>query len=148
MTSESAREFGLERFREYLRRYNHPVTQQRLRIAEIVFGTHRHVSAAEILRRLRSDQALVGKATVYRTLDLLLRAGLIREHDFGEGFRRYEPQPTRPHHEHLVCTTCGKVIEFEYEEIERMESEVAALHRFRPQHHKVEIYGMCDECHD
>lgn len=146
MTAEKAREAGPDHFREYLRSCNLPVTPQRLRVAEILFGTHRHVSAHEILGSLRAERATIGKATVYRTLDLLLKAGLIREHDFGEGFRRYEPRPTRPRHEHLVCTRCGKVIEFESKEIERVEADVAALHRFRAEHHKVEIYGHCEDC--
>ena len=146
MTPEGSRADGLDRFREYLRACNLPVTSQRLRIAQILFGTHRHVSADEILAQLQAERSPIGKATVYRTLDLLLRAGLIREHDFGEGFRRYEPRPTRPRHEHLVCTRCGKVIEFESQEIERIEADVAALHGFRPSHHRLEVYGHCEDC--
>lgn len=148
MTADLGDRTGLDRFRSYLRERNLPATRQRLRIAEILFGTHHHVSADEILARLRREDDPVGKATVYRTLDLLLRAGLIREHDFGDGFRRFEPRRTRLHHEHLVCTRCGKVIEVQSEEIERLEADIASLHRFQPTHHKVEIYGLCEECHD
>jgi Fur family ferric uptake transcriptional regulator len=78
----------------------------------------------------------------------MLKAGLIREHDFGEGFRRYEARPTRPRHEHLVCTRCGKVIEFESDAVERLEREIAALHHFLPSRHRLEIYGLCEQCHD
>ncbi|MDX1623164.1 MAG: Fur family transcriptional regulator [Gemmatimonadota bacterium] len=148
MTAGNRGSSGVDRFREYLREYDHPVTPQRIRVAELLFGTHRHISAEQILERLRDEGSPVGKATVYRTLDLLLKAGLIREHDFGEGFRRYEPLRTRPHHEHLVCTRCGKVIEFQSEEVERIEREVSDLHRFRPSHHKMEIYGACEECRE
>jgi Fur family ferric uptake transcriptional regulator len=146
LTTGDSREAALERFRTYLRAHGHPVTPQRMRVAEILFGTHHHISAEEILDRLRAGRRAVGKATVYRTLELMREAGLIREHDFGEGFKRYEPRRTRPRHEHLVCIRCGKVIEFEAEAIERIEQEVASLHRFRPTHHKVEIYGVCEEC--
>jgi Fur family ferric uptake transcriptional regulator len=146
LSTTDAREAVLERFKAYLRTHHHPVTPQRLRVAEVLFGTHHHVSAEEILARLRERRRPVGKATVYRTLELLREAGLIREHDFGEGFKRYEPRPTRPHHEHLVCTRCGKVIEFVAPEIERVEREVAELHAFAPSHHKVEIYGLCSDC--
>lgn len=146
MTPSDPRASGLDRFREYLRAHNHPVTSQRLRVAELLFGTHRHISAEEIRSRLEAAGQHVGKATVYRTLDLLLEAGLAREHDFGDGVGRYEPGRTRPHHEHLVCTRCGKVIEFVSQEIERIEGEVSALHRFHPTHHKMEIYGLCEEC--
>lgn len=149
MTARNAREDALEDFRGYLRSHGHPVTPQRVQVAEVLFGTHHHISAEEILERLHAGPRRrrgIGKATVYRTLELLREAGLIREHDFGEGFRRYEPRPTRPRHEHLVCTRCGKVIEFESEAVERLERDVAALHRFQPSHHKVEIYGVCEEC--
>lgn len=147
MTAEyDESETGVDRFRSYLRRTDHPVTPQRIRVAEMLFGTHDHISADEIMVRLRNEGDPVGKATVYRTLDLLVEAGLIREHDFGEGFRRYEPRPTRPRHEHLVCTGCGKVIEFQDDAIERLEREVAALHGFEPSHHRLEIYGRCEEC--
>lgn len=141
-------ETGVGRFRSYLRRTDHPVTPQRVRVARILFGTHDHISADEIMARLRREGEPVGKATVYRTLDLLVEADLIREHDFGEGFRRYEPRPTRPRHEHLVCTGCGKVIEFQHEAIERLEREVAGLHGFEPSHHRLEIYGRCEECRE
>jgi Fur family ferric uptake transcriptional regulator len=146
LTARDSREAALERFRTYLRAEGHPVTPQRVRVAEILFGTHHHISAEEILDRLRASRRAVGKATVYRTLELMREAGLIREHDFGDGFKRYEPRPTRPRHEHLVCVRCGKVIEFEAEAFERIEREVASLHGFRPTHHKVEIYGVCEEC--
>ena len=139
---------AVQAFRDWLRACNLPVTGQRLRVAEILFGTHRHVSADEIRERLRAEGQPVGKATVYRTLDLLARAGLVREHDFGERLRRYEPRPTRPRHEHLVCTRCGKVIEFESADVARIEEDVAVLHRFRPTHHRMEIYGLCEDCHD
>lgn len=139
---------GVARFREYLRTYNHPVTPQRLRVAEVLFGTHRHISAEEIREILESRKEPIGKATIYRTLDLLSKAGLVREHDFGDGFRRYEARPSRPRHEHLVCTRCGKVIEFESDAVDRLEREIAALHRFRPSRHKLEIYGLCEECND
>lgn len=139
---------GVERFRAHLEACNLPVTRQRLRIARILFGTHRHISAEEILALLEADGRPVGKATVYRTLSLMAEAGFVREHDFGDGVRRYEPVPDRPHHEHLVCTRCGKVIEFEAREIARVQSEIAELHRFRPTYHRMEIYGLCEECQE
>lgn len=146
MSAGDSRETALERFRIYLRAHGHPVTPQRMRVAEVLMGTHHHISAEEILARLKERRRGIGKATVYRTLDLLREAGIVREHDFGEGFKRYEPQSARPHHEHLVCIRCGKVIEFVSQEIEKVERDIAALHGFRPTRHKVEIYGLCEEC--
>ena len=137
-----------EGLRRYLRDHSLPVTHQREAIAAAIFHANAHVSVGDLERTMREQGVQAGKATVYRTLDLLLKAGLVREHDFGDGFRRYEARPSRPRHEHLVCTRCGKVIEFESDAVDRLEQEIAALHRFRPSRHRLEIYGLCEECHD
>lgn len=136
----------LEMFRSYLRDHNLPVTHQREAIAEIVFFGGAHLSVGDIERQLRTGGVAVGKATIYRTLDLLREAGLVAEHDFGEGFKRYEPRGAQTHHEHLICIDCGKVVEFSSERLERMKSLIADEYGFRHHHHRLEIYGVCREC--
>ena len=140
-----ARELS-ERFRRHLRDHNLPVTRQREAIAAAVFFSGEHLSVEDIEARLREQDIHVGKATVYRTLDLLARAGLVDEHDFGEGFRRYEPRGGRSHHEHLVCLECGKVVEFTSERIERMKALIAEEHGFRHHHHRLDIFGVWGKC--
>jgi Fur family ferric uptake transcriptional regulator len=81
----------LERFRRYLREHHQPVTRQRDLVAQVVFLSEDHLSVEEIRRELRQQGMPVGTATVYRTLDLLVESGLVRAHEFGEGFKRYEP---------------------------------------------------------
>jgi Fur family ferric uptake transcriptional regulator len=117
---------ALEIFRRYLRERSLPVTTQREQVAE---------------RNLH-----VGKATIYRTLDLLAQSGMVHERDFGEGFRRYERAPGHPHHEHLICLRCGKVVEFANEKLEKMKELIAAEYGFQHRHHRLEIYGVCREC--
>ncbi len=135
-------------FSRYLREQGLPVTHQREAVAEVVFGSDEHLSVDEIEQRLRSGGDRIGKATVYRTLDLLVRSRLVEEHDFGEGFKRYEHRLSRqPVHEHLICLECGKVIEFRCDEIAQVEARVQAEHGFRPARHRLEIYGVCGECH-
>ena len=95
---------------------------------------------------LRDENLHVGTATVYRTLDLLLRADLVDEHDFGEGFKRYEPRTQHQHHEHIICRECGKVVEFTSDRIERMNVLIAEEYGFRHHHHRLEIHGVCREC--
>lgn len=130
-------------FARYLREQGLPVTQQRLAIARAVFGSSRHQSVDDLEAVLRSDGLRLGKATIYRTLDLLIRSELVEEHDFGEGFKRYEHRLSRdPVHHHLVCTESGEVIEFRSEEIRRIVEETAARHGFRPTHHKLVIFGL------
>jgi Fur family transcriptional regulator, ferric uptake regulator len=137
---------GREAFRTYLREHNLPVTEQRLAIADAVLGTDRHLSAEDVARELRKDGATAGTATVYRTLEVLVRSGLVVERDFGEGFKRYEAARGVPHHEHLICTTCGTVTEFRDERLERMTTLLAEAHDFTRQRHRLVIYGLCGNC--
>jgi Fur family ferric uptake transcriptional regulator len=136
----------LEAFRRYLRDHNLPVTSQREQVADAVLSANAHVSAEDIRRALKDRGAHVGKATVYRTLDLLAESGLVTPRDFGEGFRRFERAGGRQHHEHLICVRCGKVIEFVNERLERMKALIAEEYGFRHHHHRLEIFGTCPEC--
>jgi Fur family ferric uptake transcriptional regulator len=137
----------MDAFRRYLRQRGLPVTPQREAVAAAVFFAGRHVSVGEIEQAVAADGAVVGKATVYRTLELLVGAGLLQEHAFGgEGFRRYEPLAARGYHEHLICLGCGRVEEFASERFDRMSTLIAEERGFRHHHHRWEIYGMCPEC--
>ncbi len=134
-------------FGRYLRDQGLPVTQQREAVAEVVFGASEHLSVDDIEQQLRRAGHRIGKATIYRTLDLLVRSQLVAEHDFGEGFKRYEHRLSRqPDHEHLICLECGTVLEFESPEIREVEARVSEEFGFTPSRHKVEIYGLCRAC--
>ena len=136
-------------FRRYLKEHSLPVTHQREAIAEVVFSSAEHLSVEEIERRLRSGRDRIGKATIYRTLDLLVRSRLVVEHDFGEGFKRYEHGLTQePVHEHLICLECGRVIEFQSWEVQEVKARITQRHGFRPTRHKLEIYGLCRPCQE
>ena len=144
MSDEAAED--REAFRAYLRDHNLPVTAQRMAIAEVVLGTDRHVSADEVARALDAQGARAGTATVYRTLEVLVRSGLVVERDFGEGFKRYEAARGVPQHEHLLCTACGAVTEFRDERLERMTTLLAESQGFTRQRHRLVIYGLCGAC--
>ncbi len=136
----------LSTFRRYLSDHSLPATNQRLAIADALFTAGDHVSADDLATRVAKQGVAVGTATVYRTLDLLVKSGLVREHDFGEGFKRYEPLPGGQAHEHCICQSCGKVMEFSNERLERMIALLAEEVAFRPHHHRLEIYGLCRDC--
>lgn len=136
----------METFRAYLREHNLPITAQRLAIADVVLHSADHLSAEEVLEELVMRGAAVGTATVYRTIDLLVTSGLVVERDFGEGFKRFEPARDIPHHEHLLCTICGRVTEFRDERLERMTMLIAESHGFARQRHRMVIHGVCSEC--
>ena len=139
-------EADLEAFRSFLRDHSLPVTAQRLAIAEVVLGTERHLSAEDVASALKSRGANAGTATIYRTLEVMVRSGLVVERDFGEGFKRYEAARGIPHHEHLLCTVCGRVTEFRDERLERMTTLLAEAHDFSRQRHRLVIYGLCGDC--
>ena len=141
-----ARDEVIEAFRNYLRDHNLPVTAQRVAIAEVVLGAEGHLSAEEVALDLAERGAPAGTATVYRTLELLVRSGLAVERDFGEGFKRYEPARGVPHHEHLLCTVCGRVTEFRDERLDRMTTLTAESHGYARERHRLVIYGVCGEC--
>lgn len=134
-------------FRRYLRDQGLPVTQQREAIAEVVFNATGHLSVEEIEVRLRDEGERIGKATIYRTLEMLVKSGLVEEHDFGEGFKRYEHLfGQKPVREHLVCTECGKVTEIHSSELVRVQEEEARRHGFLPGRYRLQIYGLCAAC--
>ncbi len=134
-------------FSRYLREQGLPITQQREAVAQVVFSSNGHLSVEEIEQRLREGADRIGKATIYRTLDLLVKSKLVEEHDFGEGFKRYEHRLSRqPVHEHLICLSCGIVIEFRSDEVARVETRVTQEFGFEPARHRLEIYGLCKEC--
>jgi Fur family ferric uptake transcriptional regulator len=136
-------------FGRYLRDQGLPVTQQREAVADVVFSSSEHLSVEDIERRLREVGERIGKATVYRTLDLLVRSQLVAEHDFSEGFKRYEHRLSRqPEHEHLICQECGRVTEFKSQEVQRIQDSIAGEHGFLPTRHKLEIYGLCAACRE
>ncbi len=139
----------LRLFGRYLRDQGLPVTSQREAVARVVFVSDDHLSVDDIESALRETGERIGKATIYRTLDLLVRSRLVEEHDFGEGFKRYEHRlSNHPVHEHMICVECGTVTEFESDELYKIENRVRADHGFIPVRHRLEIYGLCKACQD
>jgi Fur family ferric uptake transcriptional regulator len=136
-------------FNRYLREQGLPVTQQREAVAEAVFRSDAHLSVDEIEGDLRGRGERIGKATIYRTLDLLVRSRLVQEHDFGEGFKRYEHRLSRqPDHDHLICLECSEVLEIKAPEIRTLRERVQAEHGFLPSRYRLELYGLCQACQD
>lgn len=130
-------------FREHLSDQGLKFTRQRQVIARVVFGSDEHLTLNQILDRARKEHASVGYATVYRTMKLLAESGLATEHRFDDGQARYE-RADEDHHDHIICTRCGKIIEFEDHEIERRQRRIADELGFKVVDHRHEIYGACE----
>ncbi len=134
-------------FRRYLREQGLPVTQQREAVAEVVFASEEHLSVEEIEAALRERGEKTGKATVYRTLEMLVKSGLVAERDFGEGFKRYEHLfGQQPVHGHMICDECGKVTEIQEDELKRVQDRIAREEGFTPSRYRLEIFGLCASC--
>ena len=121
-------------------------TRQRSLIIDTFFGSEGHLSVEELWGKVRTSDARVSVATVYRTMKLLGESGLAHARNFGDGQTRYEAAVGRHHHDHLICTNCGTIVEFENDRIEAMQDAVARRHAFRVTSHKMELYGLCKNC--
>jgi Fur family ferric uptake transcriptional regulator len=121
-------------------------TRQRDIILDVFLSTHQHVSVEDLYLKVKACNPGVGQATVYRTLKLFAEAGLAREILLHDGQTRYEHVMAGEHHDHLVCTGCNAIIEFENETIEKLQDEIASRHGFMIKSHKLEIYGLCAAC--
>ena len=121
-------------------------TPQRRLIVDVFFTSGKHLSTEELYNVVREQDSSIGQATVYRTLKLLCDAGLAKELHFGETTARYEPIEDDSHHDHLICSACGKNQEVMDAEIERLQEELAARHGFSLTSHRMILYGVCEDC--
>jgi len=137
----------LQRFTELLRDQNLKFTRQREAILRALHETDDHLSPEEIHRIVarQNPDLNVGIATVYRTLTLLESAGLADSISFGKDGKKYEIG-LKKHHDHLVCTECGTIIEFTDDVIEARQEAIAAAHNFRMTDHTMKIVGLCADC--
>ncbi|MCA9529979.1 MAG: transcriptional repressor [Myxococcales bacterium] len=123
-------------------------TAQRRLVTETFFSSTGHLTIDDVLERVRERNPKVGYATVYRTLKLLAESGLAYERHFGDGASRYEVAREDEHHDHLICLDCGKIVEFEDDEIERLQVALAEREGFVLKRHKHELYGLCPRCRE
>lgn len=121
-------------------------TKQRAQILDSFFGAEGHLSVEELWARVRTVNSKVSVATVYRTMKLLAEAGLAHARNFGDGQTRYEAAVGKHHHDHLICTQCGTIVEFGDDRIESLQDAVARKHGFKVTSHKMELYGICKSC--
>jgi Fur family ferric uptake transcriptional regulator len=130
------------RWKAYLQDNKLNTTQQRELIVDMFLRSKNHISVDELLARVRKRNRKVGYATVYRTLKLLVESGLAIQRQFGDGQARYEVEGE--HHDHLICTKCGLILEFEDPEIEALQEKIAErLGGFQVMRHRHELYGLC-----
>jgi Fur family ferric uptake transcriptional regulator len=119
---------------------------KRERILGVFLKHEGHLSADDLVELIRREDARISRATVYRTLQWMVDAGIARKVDFGEGRFRFEHSYRHPRHFHLICKTCSRSLEFLSSDIEALIEEVAAARSFSARQSVLQIYGTCDEC--
>lgn len=137
-----------ERFAEYLQSKGKRITQQRRALIDFVFQRHDHFDADDLINNLSQTSevgAKVSRPTVYRTLNELVEAGLLRRMNL-RGRAVYEHDYGYPQHDHLHCTICDELIEFQSDEIKKIREAVAGEHGFRVTGHRLIITGICQAC--
>jgi Fur family ferric uptake transcriptional regulator len=130
----------------YLEKNQLKQTRQREQIVEHFLALNDHLSAEELFAQLKETGLNIGLATIYRTLNLLVDAGLLEQKTFAEGKTLFEVQVPGEHHDHLVCVSCGKIIEFENEQIEELQEKVAKKYGFTLKSHRLDLFGHCKDC--
>ena len=146
MTPQKAKKEELTVFLEYIQNKGLKWTAQRELILDVFLRTEEHLSSEDLYRLVKKQDPSVGQTTVYRTLKLLSEAGLAREVRFGDGRTHYEHNYKHQHHDHMICSECGKIIEFFSAELEALQDAMAAKHKFEVTQHLLRIIGVCAEC--
>src|SRR5947208_11589175 len=135
-----------QKFIDFLGQRNLRLTSQRQAIIDSVFSTDEHFTADQLLEWSRRRDRSVSRATVYRTLPLLTESGLVREMDFGKDYKFYDPNyADHPNHSHIICQDCEKIVEFESEKIEKIESEISHRLGFALKDHRLQITATCEQ---
>ena len=135
-----------DRFAAYLSRNHLKMTRGRRRLLAQVLAVRGHFDVDDLLGLLRRSGQKVSRATLYRNLPRLVESGLIHKVEMAQGQARYEVMIGRHHHDHMVCLACGRILEFESPEVERIQVEVCRRKKFVMTGHTHQIRGYCSAC--
>ncbi len=137
-----------EQFKYFLKEKRLKYTKERKKIIKAITAIQKHFVAEDIHQQIRKQKSRVSLATVYRTIPLLIDSGLITETLYRGEKVVYEKIYNKPHHDHMVCLNCGKIIEFSNEKVEKLQEDICQQNYFIPTEHCLEIKGYCQECQD
>lgn len=133
-------------FASFLKANGYRITPERFAVLAAVLNSKGHFDADELFLKMKSAGHKVSRATVYNTLDLLLKCGFISKYRFADNRSRYEKVFGRPNHDHLICLECGEITEFVNDKITLVQSEVCREKKFKPQSATFQILGTCAKC--
>jgi Fur family ferric uptake transcriptional regulator len=133
-------------FQQYLNEKNIRSSKPRDQVFDVFISTEKHLTVLELYELTKAIHPNIGYATVYRAMKVICDAGIADEINFGDGLKRYEHKYGHEHHDHLICTKCGKLIEVLKPEIEELQQIVAQSHDFTITNHRLQIFGICSKC--
>lgn len=140
---ERVKETPHEIFKNFLKVGEYRITPERFEVLDAVMEWDDHFDADNLFIHLKNHGSKVSRATVYKTLNLLHECGLVSRYRFSQGHAQYEKTVDRPHHDHLICTTCGKIIEFENDRVVQMQNDICIAYGFKPLYHSFQIFSQC-----
>lgn len=143
----SNRDDIIEELKKIVKQKGLKYTEQREIVLSILLQADEHLTAEEVYNQIKKDfpDSNVGIATVYRALSFLEEVELIASINFGTDGKKYESN-TKSHHDHLICTDCGKIVEFFDDEIEKRQEKIAKVNKFKITDHSMQLYGLCENC--
>ena len=139
----------IEKLKNNLKEKGYKLTPQRRAIVDMIIRNEgNHLTTEELYDLVKKECPEIGLATVYRTVQLLEEIGVICKLDLNDGCSRYElvHEEENHQHHHLVCTSCGKVIEVQADLLDVLEHEIEGKYNFRITNHSVKFFGVCDQC--
>lgn len=140
-------EEAIEELKKIVKQKGLKYTEQREIVLNILIHAEDHLTAEEVYNEIKSQDknSNIGIATVYRALSFLEEVDLITSINFGTDGKKYESN-AKSHHDHLICTECGKIIEFLDDEIEKRQERIAKKNKFKITSHSMQLYGVCSDC--
>ena len=137
----------LNQFRDFLRAKGLKFTPQRIAVLKEITDGHGHRECEDIYLALKRNGKHISRATVYRTMDILIQNDFARKMELGDGRVRYESKVGSPHHDHLICTSCENIVEFVDQDIEELQENIAKRNNFILSRHTHQLFGLCKKCH-